>query len=231
MSDETQTNENSENTEMAILKQRADTLGVKYSNNIGIDTLRERVNAAMEGETTETEDEDTDTETSDEGEDETETQDNTPANDPEPTQDANPLDPNGMPDLSKLKPGQRKMAIRNHLRKTALRLVRVRIANVNPAKKDLPGEVLTTGNKYIGTVKRFVPFGELTDDGWHIEQCLLDMMRERKFLQIRHKRDRRTGTNVTETRYVREFSIEELPPLTQEELDRLARTQAAAAGE
>lgn len=221
MSDETQT-KNSEATELEILKQRADTLGVNYSNNIGLDTLRERVNAAMEGEKNE------------EDEDEDENQDENQDDDKEEQKeeaDENPLDPDAIPSLKGLKGGQRKMAIRNHLRKTALSLVRVRIANVNPAKKDLPGEILTTGNKYIGTVKRFVPFGELTDDGWHIERCLLDMMRERKFLQIRHRRDRKTGTNITETRYVREFSIEELPALTKEELERLARVQAASNGD
>lgn len=35
-------------TELELLKERADKLGVPYSNNIGVDTLRERVASAME---------------------------------------------------------------------------------------------------------------------------------------------------------------------------------------
>jgi hypothetical protein len=219
MSDEAQTNEE---TELQILKQRADTLGVQYSNNIGLNTLRERVNAAMEGEQSPEEDEDENA--VDEQEEEE------PADIPEPKEEpVNPLAAGDAPDFSKIKDkAKRTMAIRAHQRKESLKLVRVRISNLNPAKKDMPGEILTTGNKYIGTVKRYIPFGEATDDGWHVEQCLLDMMKERKFLQIRHIRDRRTGINRTETRYVREFAIDVLPPLTQEDLDRLARTQAVA---
>lgn len=215
MSDEAQTNEL---TELQILKTRADQLGVQYSNNIGIDTLRARVAAAMEG-TTADEDEPEEDENADDEQPEDEEQE-TPVN---------PLAQDETPDFSKIKDkNKRTMAIRAHQRKEALKLIRVRISNLNPSKKDIPGEILTTGNKYIGTVKRYIPFGEQTDDGWHVEKVLLDMMRERKFLQIRQIRDRRTGVNRTETRYVREFAIEELEPLTQEELERLARTQAAA---
>lgn len=230
MSDEAQTND--EATELTILKQRADTLGVNYSNNIGLETLRKRVAEAMEGQTAEDDaDEDENEEELDEDESQGEEEEvpATPQTTAQPAVQANPLAADEAPDFSKIKnKQQRHMAIRAHQRKECLKLVRVRITNLNPAKKDMPGEILTVGNKYIGTVKRYVPFGELTDDGWHVEKCLLDMMRERKFLQIRHIRDRRTGTNRTETRYVREFAIEELEPLTQEELDRLARTQAAA---
>lgn len=38
----------SSKTELELLKERADKLGVPYSNNIGVDTLRERVASAME---------------------------------------------------------------------------------------------------------------------------------------------------------------------------------------
>lgn len=212
MSEEAQTNNDTpelEQTEMAILKKRADVLGVKYSNNIGIDTLRERVRAAMEGEDAPTEDEP----------EEEEVQDVAPP--------VNPLE-DAKPDYSKMSPAQRKMAIRRDLRKSSLALVRVRITNLNPAKKNIPGEILTVANNILGTVRRYIPFGEQTEDGWHVEQILLDMMRERKFLQIKQKRDKRTGVMITSTDYVREFAIEVLEPLTQEELDRLARTQAAA---
>lgn len=116
----------------------------------------------------------------------------------------------------------------NKLIADATRLVRVRIANLDPKKKDIPGEVITVANEYIGTVKKYVPFGEQTDEGYHIPYCIYEFLKSREFLQITTKRDRKTGTNETRTRYVKEFAIEVLEPLTQEELDRLANAQAAA---
>ena len=118
--------------------------------------------------------------------------------------------------------------IRAQLMADELKLVRIRIANLDPKKKDIPGEIITVANEFIGTVRKYVPFGEATDDGYHVPYCIYTMLKDRKFLQITHKRDRRTGTNETKTRYVPEFAIEVLPPLTQEELDKLANAQAAA---
>lgn len=39
--------ENKDENEMTLLKDRAGIMGIKYSPNIGLDTLRERVNAAL----------------------------------------------------------------------------------------------------------------------------------------------------------------------------------------
>ena len=44
--------------------------------------------------------------------------------------------------------------------------------DLDPKKKDLPGEVVTFANEYLGTVRVFVPFGEQTEDGWHIRSYL-----------------------------------------------------------
>lgn len=40
--------------ELELLKQRADQLGIKYHPSIGLDTLRDKVNAALKTETSET---------------------------------------------------------------------------------------------------------------------------------------------------------------------------------
>lgn len=117
--------------------------------------------------------------------------------------------------------------IRKRIQKKALKLVRCRITNLDPKKKDLPGEIITVANEYLGTVRKFVPFGEQTDDGYHLPQCLFDLLQERKFLNIRTVKGP-NGTPMVKHEYVREFALEVLPPLTQAELDKLAAAQAAA---
>lgn len=39
--------ENETKTELELLKERATKLGITYSNNIGLETLREKVNTAI----------------------------------------------------------------------------------------------------------------------------------------------------------------------------------------
>lgn len=118
--------------------------------------------------------------------------------------------------------------IRQFLKEREMRLIRVRISCLDPKKKDLEGEIFTIANQYIGTVKKFVPFGERTDNGYHVPYCILKFMAKRKFTSISSKTV--NGRIVVTTRDVREFSIDELPPLTPEELAKLSAQQAAAAG-
>lgn len=121
-----------------------------------------------------------------------------------------------------------KLTLRQRLMRDQMKMVRVRITNMDPKKKDLHGEIMTVANEYLGTVRKFIPFGEATEDGYHVPQCLLTMMQERKFLQIRTIKDKRTGATRPETSWAREFAIEVLPPLSQGELKQLATAQIAA---
>ena len=110
-------------------------------------------------------------------------------------------------------------------------LIRCRIANLNPSKRDLRGEIFTVANKYVGTVRKFIPYGEATDNGYHIPHIIYEQLKTRKFLQVNTRNDRSAGNQiVVDQRWVPEFSIEVLPQLTQEELDKLAASQAAAGG-
>ena len=122
----------------------------------------------------------------------------------------------------------RKKTLRQRIIDEQMALVRVRITNMDPKKKDLRGEVITVANEYLGTVRKFVPFGEDTDEGYHIPKCILTALQERRFLQIREVKDRKTGITRPETGWVREFAIEILNPLTPEELKQLATAQIAA---
>lgn len=188
--------------ELTMLKQRATLMQIPYSNNIGVDALRRKIAAKMEDEV--------DT-TDDEGNEVASAQ-------PNPLADAAPV-------VKEAAPVRRK-TLSQHLQDEALKLVRVRISCMDPKKQDLEGEIFTVANEYIGTVKKHVPFGEKTDNGYHIPQCILDFLRSRKFLSISTK----TGPNgqiETKTRWVAEFAIEVLEPLTEAELRALAADQRA----
>jgi hypothetical protein len=111
-----------------------------------------------------------------------------------------------------------------------LRLVRVRIANMNPSKASLGGEIVTVRTKYLGIIKKFVPFGEATDEGFHLPFILYTELKNRKFLQTKVKKEKNGQQMLPVSRWVPEFSLEVMPDLTPEELQRLANQQAAAAG-
>ena len=122
-------------------------------------------------------------------------------------------------------PKEKTMSLRDFM-KQQMRLVRVRIANNDPKKNNLMGEVFTVSNKYLGTVKQFVPYGEATEDGWHLPYVLFKMLDRRKYLQIRVVK--KNGRETTEQKWVKEFSFERLPDLTPAELAKLAQAQLAA---
>jgi hypothetical protein len=196
--------------ELKLLKARADVLGIVYSNNIRVETLRKKIEDHLEGNTSDDSNEDRDNFSN-------EAQESAPEN-----------HSSSLPDFSKMSKSELDFYLRTTLRNEALRLIRIRVACLDPKKKEVPGEIFSTGNKYIGTIKKYVPFGEATDAGYHVPNCIYEMMKARKFLQITNTRDRRTGVNITKSRYVPEFALEVLPQLTQQELAKLAVEQQAS---
>lgn len=182
---------------LAALKVKADTLGVKYSNNIKAETLRERINEALA--------------------------------EPEETEEKTPADPVEETPVE-LTPAQVKAQTRNKQRKEQMKLIRLRITNMNPEKADLRGEIFTVRTKYLGIVKKFIPFGEATENGYHVPNILYQELKNKKFLHKSAKTDPKTGQIRVTTRFVPEFSLEELPPLDEKDLQKLAAQQAAAAG-
>lgn len=165
--------------ELELLKTRADKLGIKYSPNIGIETLKERINAVLSPE--------------------------------KPATAVNAED-----------------AERTRVRNDALKLIRCQIVNLNPNKKAWEGEIITVWNKYTGTVRKFVPFGEKTVEGYHVPQIIYNVLKERKYLSISTKRDPKTGELSVKTQWVPEFSLTVLPQLTKEQLAELAAAQKAS---
>lgn len=199
-------------TELDLLKQRATLMGIAFSNNIGEDTLRQRIadkQAELDAAESSSDEED------EEQEEEQVIQTASAA-----------LASDGEQVVAKTT--ERPLTLREQIVKEQMRLVRIRITCLDPKKKDLPGEFLTVANEYLGTVRKFIPFGEVTDDGYHVPYCLYKMLEARKFLNIRTFKDRRTGTVRVESGYVKEFAIEVLDPLTPAELAKLATAQKAA---
>ena len=186
--------------ELTFLKERAKVMGIPFSNNISLETLRKRVADKMEGK--------------DEA-----PEVNALTGDPEiaHAMAAKPLDKKA-----------NEVALRKLMYAKQMRQVRVRITNMDPKKKDLPGEIWTVANEYLGTVRKFVPYGEQTDDGFHIPYCLYRLLDSKRFLHIRDVKDRTTGIVRQDKVWAKEFSLDVLPSLTQGELDRLAAAQAAA---
>lgn len=190
MSENQQPEVNEENEvqmdELTLLKRRADKLGVSYSNNIGLETLKERVAKAMEGD-----------------------------KEPEVKEEA------------KAESAPSLVELRAEKRKEAMKLVRIRYTNMNARKKDVPGEFFTVANGIVGTIKRYVPYGEAAENGWHVEYAIYKMMKRRTFTTTVTKRDdkgRPYNTSVER----KEFAIEVLDPLTKEELEQLAKDQRAS---
>lgn len=176
--------------ELQILFKQADAMGISYSKNISIETLRKRIADKQEGVVEE------------------EVQ--------KPVAEATV---NSVISASK----QRQAKI-----KEATKLIRIRVTNMNPAKSELPGEIFTTGNSVIGTIRKYVPFGGTASEvGYHVPQIILNMLRRRTFTTTVEKRNDK-GLVYYEKQVRKEFAIEVLDPLTQEELDKLAQDQRAS---
>ena len=198
--------------EFMALKNRARQMNLKFSNNISMETLRAKVEAALQGE---------------------------PDPAPEQNEEVNPFEQSSAPaptaptaPAARMalngKPLNNEVALRRKMYEEQMKLVRIRISNLDPKKKDIPGEVFTIANEYLGTVKKYVPFGEVTADGYHVPYCIYRHLDGRKFLNIRTRRDPITKREFQETTWAKEFSIEVLPPLTENERQTLAAAQAAA---
>lgn len=115
--------------------------------------------------------------------------------------------------------------MRLRLKQEATRLVRIRLTCMNPAKKDWDGEIITVGNTLVGSISKYVPYN--AEDGWHVPHMMFEFLKERQ-CQIFVTTKSRNGVTVRQGKMIKEFAIEELPPLTLAEIEELARRQAMA---
>lgn len=115
------------------------------------------------------------------------------------------------------------------VRAKAMRLHRVRITNLDPNDSALPGAIKTVYNKFCGKVSKYIPFGEENELGYHVPEILLNSMREERYpmrKEIKTK-GQSFGVKQYKTVLMPRFAIEELPPLTKEEVESLAKDQKA----
>ena len=174
--------------ELTVLKARATTMGINFHPSIGVDKLREKIQASL---------------------------DNKPDPDEQASSAAVASTPAAVVESDNAK--------RLRLKQEALRLVRIRVTCMNPAKKEWEGEIFTSGNAVIGSVKKYVPFN--ADEGWHVPHCIYQVMKDR-MCQVFVNGKSRDGVTVRQGKMIKEFAIEVLPQLTKDELDELARRQA-----
>lgn len=191
--------ENAAPDELALLKERAKTLGIPIAGNIKLETLKSKIAAKLAGEKEVEEDEDDEEEEAPKSKAKSE---------------------------RKKTKAEIEQDIRDRLQKDKMALVRCQIYNLNPSKRDLQGEIVTVANKYLGTVRKFIPFGEQTDNGYHIPKVLFEELKRKKFQHVKTKKV--NGQIQVETRMVPEYNLVVLDPLSKEELAELALKQSAA---
>lgn len=172
--------------ELTVLKERATMMNISFHPSIGLEKLREKVNAAMQNQAT---------------------QEETPMGTAEATVDV----------------AESPAAKRKRMMDDAMRLVRIRVTCMNPAKSEWPGEIISIGNNLVGTVKKYIPFN--AEEGWHVPNILYQVLKERQ-CQIFVKGKTKNGVTFRQGKLIKEFAIEVLDPLTKEELHDLAQRQA-----
>lgn len=168
----------SEAEQLALMKERADKLGVKYHPSIGLEALTEKVNAKL--------------------------------NEQEPPK-------------KELTEAQRLAAEQQALINEASRLVRVRVTNMNPNKREYEGEIFTVSNSVVGTFRKYVHYNV----EWHVPNIIYQYLKEKECQVFYDDRGPR-GQKVRRGKLIKEFAIEVLPQLSQSELKDLAQRQAMA---
>ena len=116
---------------------------------------------------------------------------------------------------------------RRVIRAKALRLRRVAVNNLDPADSSLSGTILTVINKYTGKVSKYIPFGEGSENGYHIPQILYDELKSKKFVLRREKKGGSFGVKKYSNTLVPKYQITDLPDLSPDEIENLAKRQAA----
>lgn len=187
--------------EMALLRQRADLMGIKYSPNIGIEKLKAKI----------------------------EEKKTAPIDSPYAVEEAETIEAyDAIKNESTFTPlvMETPAQIAMKKRQEALKLVRVRVTNMNPIKGAMQGEIFSVGNSQVGFIKKYVPYN--AEAGWHVPQIILTHMQSKKYMS--HFTVKIDGKLVNKHRLVNELAIEILPPLTAQELQELKQRQLMASG-
>ena len=105
--------------------------------------------------------------------------------------------------------------------KEAMKLVRVQLTPLDTNKAtNYDCDFFTAGNSVVGNVTRNIPFGR----PWHVEQILVNAIKEKTYQQFSTKKNAQ-GADVVTKRNVPAYSVVELQALTEQELKDLADLQ------
>lgn len=109
---------------------------------------------------------------------------------------------------------------------TATSLVRFRLTVLDPNKRSATGIFISAGNDNLAPIKRMIPFNVPV---WHAERIIVEHLKNIKYtaLQSRYNDRLKASFDAPESRKLMPcFLIEELPPLTNEELANLQQLQS-----
>ena len=182
-----------------VLKERARNLGISHSPNIGEAKLAEKIDQYL-----------LDTQGINDNGDDFDDDD----------------EENDVPVKRRQTPKLSEAEIKAEARKQAQLLVRVNITPNDPRCIQLNGELILTGNALTGTIGKFVPFN--TPRGYLIPKSILNVLKDRTFTHFRYRKDA-YGNDIPYPVQRRAFNIEILKPLTQKQIDAIAKRQIAAA--
>lgn len=109
---------------------------------------------------------------------------------------------------------------------TAMSLVRFRLTVLDPNKRSATGIFVSAGNDNLAPIKRMIPFNAPV---WHAERIVVEHLKNIKYtaLQSRYNDRLKASFDDPSSRKLMPcFLIEELPPLTDEELANLQQLQS-----
>ena len=192
-------------TERKYLEEQAKELGVEFRPNISDKKLQERVDEKLL--------ETTISEHTISEEDKTEEYTG-----PTPEQISNAR--NGMNTLPESMANRRQ-----RLYNDAARQVRIRVTCMNPNKSSYAGEFITAGNSIVGTFKKYVQYN--AENGYHVPYIIYQYLKEKEYQMFYTVTDKH-GNDSRKGKLVKEFAIEVMAPLTEEERKELGAAQAAS---
>ena len=212
-----------EATEVSVVREMANELDISFSGNSGIETIKGKIVAKLNEAPAETPD-------------------------VEPKQDATPsflsegadepievakavVKPAGptVEELLEMDPTKVADPVlrRQVVRAQGLKLRRISIMNNDPSEADIPSVLVTIVNKYLGKVSKLVPFGEGSENGYHVPQVVYDYLKAQKFVLRRKKKGTSFGVPQYSNHMIKKYTITDLPDLTPAEIKNLADRQIA----
>ena len=209
-------------TSIEPLRKLAKDLNVPFSGNTGLETLRNKLSDHLNMFLTSNPinpSEFDEPDLSGYSKDLEEIQVNKPVRVQKPKIDLLTVDPSTIEDLS---------LRREAIRAQALRLVRVKIQNLDPNDAAVTGAIISLQNKYTGKVSKLIPFGDETENGYHIPWMMYEHLKQWKFPLRKEVRGGRFGVKTYKTVMTNKFNVEILPPLSMSELTELKNLQRAS---